>query len=178
MRRVFVFLTVAFLAMGLAAPAVAAAEPAFDHTGTLLAAINGDVTVPAGHVADAVFVTGGTATIHGTVESVVVLDGSAILEGAVVKSVFVTGGSVSIDAASTVSGDVRTLNATVTTAPGATIGGTVSSIDKDLVAAGAVIAPAILLFLLGFALVGIVAALALAALAASQVRKAETLDHP
>jgi len=175
MRRVFVFLTALALALGLAAPSVIAAQPTFDHTGTLLVAFNGDVTVPTGEVADGVLVTGGTATVRGTVETVVVLNGNAILEGAVVRSVFVTGGSVTIDGASTVSGDVRTLDATVTTAPGATIGGTVSSLDKDLFAAGAIIAPAILLFLLGFALVGIAAALALAALAASQVRKAESM---
>jgi len=175
MRRAFVFLTAVALALGLAAPSVLAAGPTFDHTGTLLAAVNGDVTVPSGDVADGVFVTGGTATIQGTVETVVVLDGSAILEGAAVKSVFVTGGSVTIDATSTVAGDVRTLDATVTTAPGASIGGTVSSLDKDLFAAGAILAPAILLFMLGFALVGIVAALALTALAATQVRKAESL---
>ena len=77
MRRVILFLAVAVLALGLAAPAVLAAQPTFDHTGTALMAFNGDVTVPAGDVADAVFVTGGTATIHGKVETVVVLDGSA-----------------------------------------------------------------------------------------------------
>jgi hypothetical protein len=175
MRRAFVFLTAVALALGLAAPSVLAAEPTFDHTGTLLVAFNGDVTVPSGDVADGVFVTGGTATINGTVETVVVLDGSAILEGAAVRSVFVTGGSVTIDAASTVTGDVRTLDATVTTDPAATIGGSVTSLDKDLLTAGAFLVPAIVLFMLGFGLVTIVAGLALAGLAANQVRKAETL---
>ncbi len=94
MRRVFVFLTAVVLVLGLAAPAVLAAEPGFAHTGTLLMAFNGDVTVPTGDAADGVFVTGGTATIRGNVETVVVLDGTAILEGAQVKSVFVTGGAV------------------------------------------------------------------------------------
>ena len=65
MRRVLVFLAAVVLALGLAAPAVLAADPTFDHTGTVLMAFNGDVTVPAGDMADAVFVTGGTATIHG-----------------------------------------------------------------------------------------------------------------
>ena len=48
MRRVIVFLTAAVLALGLAAPAVLAAQPTFDHTGTVLMAFNGDVTVPGG----------------------------------------------------------------------------------------------------------------------------------
>ncbi len=50
-----------------------------------------------------------------------------------------------------------------------------STIEKDLIAVGAFIAPTILLFVLGFALVTIVAGLALAALAARQVRTAESL---
>lgn len=175
MRRVFVFLTAIVLVLGLAAPAVLAAEPGFAHTGTLLVAFNGDVTVPTGDTADGVLVTGGTATIRGTVETVVVLDGTAILEGAQVKSVFVTGGAVTIDAASTVTGDVRTLDATVTTDPAATIGGTVASLDKDLISAGAILAPAFVLFMLGFALVTLIAGLALAALASRQVRSAEAL---
>jgi hypothetical protein len=175
MRRVIVFLAALALALGVAAPAVLAAEPTFDHTGTVLMGFNGDVTVPTGDAADAVFVTGGTATIGGKVETVVVLDGSVVLQGATVKEVVATGGSVTIDATSTVTGDVRTLNATVTTDPAATIGGSVSSLDKDLIAAGAIIAPAVVLFMLGFGLVTLVAGLALAALAAGQVRKAEAL---
>ena len=175
MRRVMVFLAAAVLALGLAAPAVLAAQPTFQHTGTVLMAFNGDVTVPAGESADSVFVASGTATVRGTVESVIVLDGSVVLEGASVHSVFATGGSVSIDAASTVTGDVRTLGATTTVDPAAHVGGTVAGLEKDLVAAGAILAPAIILFMLGLALVTIVSGLALAALAARQVRSAETL---
>ncbi len=175
MRRVIVFLAAAVLALGLAAPAVLAAQPTFQHNGTVLMAFNGDVTVPAGDTADSVFVTTGTATIRGTVETVVVLDGSAVLEGASVHSVFVTGGSISIDGASTVSGDVRTLGATATVDPAAHIGGTVSGLETDLVAAGAVLAPMIVLLMVGLALVTIVSGLALAALAARQVRSAESL---
>jgi hypothetical protein len=138
-------------------------------------AFNGDVTVPAGESADSVFVATGTATVRGIVETVVVLDGSAVLEGASVHSVFVTGGSVSIDGASTVSGDVRTLGATATVDPAAHVGGTVSGLESDLVAAGAVLAPMIVLLMVGLALVTIASGLALAALAARQVRSAENL---
>ena len=175
MRRVIVFLAAALLALGLAAPAVLAAQPTFDHTGTVLMAFKRLLQAPTTPPPDAVFVATGTATVRGTVETVVVLDGRAVLEGASVHSVFVTGGSVSIDGASTVSGDVRTLGATATIDPAAHVGGTVSGLETDLVAAGAVLAPAILLFMLGLALVTIVSGLALAALAAGQVRSAETL---
>lgn len=174
MRRLLPILAVAVMVLGLAAPAVLAAEPR-DPTDKVLMAFNGDITVVSGEQADVVLVTSGTATIAGAVETVVVFDGQAVLQGATVGSVFVTGGSVSLDATTTVTGDVRTLDATVTADPKATIGGSVTTIEKDLFAFGAVIAPMVMLFVLGFALVTIVAGLALAALAARQVRTAEAL---
>jgi hypothetical protein len=159
----------------LAAPAALAADPTVGRGDRVLMAFNGDVTVPTGEQADAVLVAGGTATVAGHVKTVVVLDGTAILQGATVESVFVTGGSLSIDAATTVSGDVRTLNTTTTVDPAATVGGSVSSLETDLIAAAAVLAPMVVLFVLGLALVTLVAGLALAALAARQVRAAEAL---
>jgi hypothetical protein len=175
MKRLALVFATAVLVFGLAAPAVLAADPAPAQSGPVLMAFNGDVTVPAGEHADAVFVTGGTATIQGQVRSLVVIDGQAILEGARLESVFVTGGSLTVDATTTVTGDVRTLNTTVTVSPEATIGGTVGTLDADLIAAGAFILPAIVLFMLGFALVTLVAGLGLAALASRQVRTAEAL---
>ena len=175
MKRLALVFAAAALAMGLAAPAVLAADPTFDHTGRVLIAFNGDVTVPDGKSADAVLVTGGTATIAGDVQTLVVLDGNAVLQGARLETVFLTGGSLTIDGATTVQGDVRTLNATVSTDPAAIIGGSVKSMDADLIAAAAIIAPAVLLFMLGLTLVTLVAGLALAALGARQVRAAEAL---
>jgi hypothetical protein len=171
MRRIGIVLASFVLAFGLAAP-VLAADP--NHTdGPVLMAFNGDITVPAGDQADFVMVTKGTATIAGDAKTVVVIDGTATLTGATVESVFATGGTVTIDAASTVTGDVRTIGSTVTVDPAAKIGGSVASFEKDIVAATAVLAPLVLLFMLGFVLVTVVAGLALAALAARQVRAAE-----
>jgi hypothetical protein len=138
-------------------------------------AFNGDVTVPAGEQADTVFVANGTATISGQVKNVVVISGSAILNGATLENVFVTSGTVTLGAGTTVSGDVRTIDATVTQDPTAVVSGSVRAADADLIAFGAAIVPLIVLFFLGFALVTIVAGLALAALAARQVRSAEEL---
>lgn len=171
MRRIGIVLASFVLAFGLAAP-VLAADP--NHTdGPVLMAFNGDITVPAGDQADFVMVTKGTATIAGDAKTVVVIDGTAALTGATVESVFATGGTVTIDAASTVTGNVRTIGSTVTVDPAAKIGGSVASFEKDIVAATAVLAPLVLLFMLGFVLVTVVAGLALAALAARQVRAAE-----
>ncbi|OGO58623.1 MAG: hypothetical protein A2Z32_02965 [Chloroflexi bacterium RBG_16_69_14] len=175
MRRISSILIITALAVALGAPAALAADPQAERTGTVQIAFNGDVTIPAGDQADFVLVTGGIATVAGEVETLVVLDGAAVLQGATVETVFVNGGSVSLDAQTTVTGDVRTLDSTVTRDPAATVGGTISSVDADLIAATAVIAPAILLFMLGFVLVTLVAGLALAALGARQVRAAEAL---
>ena len=79
---------------------------------------------PAGQQADAVVVTGGTATIPGDVRTLFVFDGHAVLQGARVETVVVTGGTLAIDAGTTVTGDIRTLNTTVTQDPAATVGGT------------------------------------------------------
>jgi len=173
MRRMFIALASIVLVLGLAAP-VLAADP--DHRdGPVLMAFNGNITVPAGDHADVVMVTRGTATIAGDVTTVFVIDGTAALTGATTDSVVAIGGTVTIDAASTVSGDVRTLGSTVTVDPAAHIGGSVSSLDRDLVAATAILAPIWLLFILGFVLVTVVAGLALAALGERQVRAAERL---
>ena len=175
MRRLILVLAAACLALGMLAPAVLAADPTLDQSSRVLMAFNGDVTVAPGDTADAVIVTHGTATIRGDVRSLVVIDGQAILEDARLESVFVAGGTLAIDATTVVSGDVRTLDTTVSADPAATIGGSMASLDQDLIAAGAALVPAIGLFLLGLVLVTIVAGLALAALGARQVRTAEAL---
>ena len=173
MRRIVIVLAGIVLALGLAAP-VLAADP--KHTdGPVLLAFNGDITVPAGEQADFVMVTGGTATVAGDATTVVVLDGQAVLTDATVESIFVAGGTVTVDAASTVTGDIRTLNSTVTVDPAASVGGKVSSLEGDLVAATAILVPMALLFVLGFVVVSLAAGLALAALGARQVRAAERL---
>ena len=180
MKRLILILATVAIFMGAAAPAVLAADPS-RRDGPVLMAFNGNVTVPAGEQADVVLVTNGTATIAGDVQNVAVIHGSAVLQtGATLKNVFVADGSVTLAAGTTVSGDVRTLDATVTRDPAAVVSGEVRAVDADLVAFGLAIAPAILLLFLGFALVTIVAALALAALAARQVRSAEALirDEP
>jgi hypothetical protein len=175
MRRLSILAAMAAVLLFFVVPTALAADPTVGRGDRVLMAFNGDVTVPTGEQADVVFVAGGTATVAGHVKTVVVIDGSAILQGATVESVFVTGGSVSIDAASTVTRDIRTLNTTTTVDPAATVGGSVSSLDADLVAAAAILAPMVALFVLGLVLVTIVAGLALAALASRQVRAAEDL---
>ncbi|HLO35818.1 MAG TPA: hypothetical protein VK194_07040, partial [Candidatus Deferrimicrobium sp.] len=176
MKRLFLILATVAILIGAAAPAVLAAGPTVDRNGEVLMAFNGDVTVPTGEQADVVLVTNGTATIAGDVKDVAVFNGDAVIQtGATLQNLFVASGTVTLAAGTTVTGDVRTLNATVTQDPAAVVSGEVRAVDADLIAFGVAIAPAILLFFLGFAVVMIVAGLALAALAARQVRSAEAL---
>ena len=173
MRRILIVLAGMVLALGLAAP-VLAADP--KPTGSsVLMAFNGDISVPSGQQVDVVMVTDGTANIAGQVKTVVVIGGTATLTGATVDTVAAVGGTVSVDAASTVTGDVRTLGTTVTVDPAAKVGGAVTSLETDLAAASAVLVPLALMFMLGLVLVTVVAGLALAALASRQVRSAEQL---
>jgi hypothetical protein len=167
------------LMLGVAAPAALAAEPVTADR-TVLIAFEGDLIVGADEEVAAVIVTRGTATIRGDVNAVVVLDGRAILEGARVESVVAVNGTVSLDATTVVVGDVRTLNSNVERASGATVEGEVKGLEADLVTLGWVLAPAFFLFMLGLAVATVVAGLALAALAARQVRDMERLisDEP
>lgn len=173
MRRIFIILAGIVLALGLAAP-VLAADPKPAGSSVLMA-FNGDITVQPDQHADVVMVTDGTASIAGQVKTVVVIGGTAQLTGATVETVSAVGGTVTIDAASTVSGDVRTLGSTVTVDPAAKVGGEVTSLETNLAAATAVLVPLALMFMLGLVLVTVVAGLALAALASRQVRNAEQL---
>ena len=64
MRRI-AGLLIALIALLLVVAPVAAADGQLPHTGRILIATEGDITVPAGERADLVFVTNGTATIAG-----------------------------------------------------------------------------------------------------------------
>ena len=87
----------------------------------------------------------------------------------------VVNGGAALEAGTTVTGDVRTLDGTVSQAPGATIGGTVSSLDADLAALGVLLVPVFVLLLLGMGIATIALALLVAAFAARQVRSVGSL---
>ena len=145
------------------------------HTGRILISTQGDVTLPAGEQADLVFVTQGTAHVAGTANTVVVIDGSADLTGATVETIVAIRGDVAVDGSSVITGDIMTLDATTSVDPAAAMGGQVRDLAPDLAGIGFVLAPALFLLYVGFALAAIAAALLLAGLAARQVRNAETL---
>jgi hypothetical protein len=174
MRRIAGILGALLVTLLVTAPVVLAADP-LPHSGRLLISTSGDVTVAADEQADLVVVTGGTATIEGTVNALVVVDGFAEVTGATIESIIAIRSPVTLGAGTLVLGDVRTFESLVLTMGDATVEGNVRDLTTDLVAVGAVLAPAMILFYLGFALATIAAGLILAALAARQLRAAGQL---
>lgn len=157
------------------APVALADDPVTARDGAIMA-FGEDVTLAADQQTDLVLVIDGTATVQGDAKVVIAIGGEAILQGATVETVVAVDSPVQLTAGSAVTGDVATLDTgTVSVASGASVAGEVRDITPQLIGLGAVLAPAVLLVFIGFALVTFVAGLALAGLAARQVRAAETL---
>lgn len=174
MRRILAIAASVAILLALSAPIALAAEPA-TATGGVVFALDGTVDVPAGADLDAVVVIDGDATIAGDVEAVVVTGGTATLAGATVETLVIVDGTADLQAGTTVTGDVRTLRGSVTQESGAVIGGSVTALDTDLAAFALLMIPVFVVLLLGVAIAGIVVAVLVAAFAARQVREVEDL---
>ena len=188
MRRLLFVATAVALLLAVFAPAALAARAAAPSssgtilaaqptpsTDTLLIAVNRSVAVPSGDHLDTLVVVGGDAAVSGDIGTIVVARGTATLSGATAHTLVVVDGHASLEPGTTISGDVRTLNGTVTQAPGATVAGSTSSLDSGLAALAWLFVPFAILLFLGFALAALAAALFVAAFAARQVRSMEAL---
>ena len=175
MRRIFGLAGGLLLAWMLLVPAVIAADPNLPHTGRVLVSVGGDIVLPAGEQADAVVVVNGNAVIKGTVNTLVVVDGSALLSGATAETIVAVRAPVTLGQDTVVRGDVMTFDFPVTRVGNAQVGGDVRNVAGELFGLGFFIGPLVLLWLLGVALISLVAALLLAAIGARQVRAAEAL---
>lgn len=173
MRRIAGIAGALLISLVILAPVALAAEPPAPDR--VLVSVNGDVGLPAGEQAAVVVVIRGDATVAGQVKTLVIVDGSAQLTGAQAGNIVAVRSDVILGVGTVVTGDIRTLDATVEQIGDAEVMGQVRDISVDLVAIGAVLAPALILFAIGFGLMAIAAGLTLAALAARQVRAAETL---
>ncbi len=175
MKRLLTMAATMLLAFLFFSPAVFAADPTLAHNGRVLISTGGDVSIPAGEHADAVIVVNGTASIAGEVNTVLVVDGAAVLTGARTESVVAVRSPVTVGAGSVVLGDVMKLDSVVTRVGDGAIGGSVRDMAADLAGIGWLVGPALVMAYLGFALAAIAAGLLLAGLAARQVRAAEAL---
>lgn len=173
MKRILILAAVAFATVALV-PTALAAEP-MTHTGRVLVSTQGDVTIPEGDRADVVVVVQGTATISGDVNTLVVVDGTANLEGARIETVVAVRSQVEVGQGTVVLGEVKRLDSTVHQTGNAQIQGGITDLAAMFVEMGVVLAPALILIWIGFGLAMIVAGLMAAGLAARQVREAERL---
>ena len=172
MRRVVVLAAAFAAALLLIAPATLAADPAAGE-GRVLVSVNGDVTLPPDQSAETIVVVDGVATIAGDVDTLVIVEGSAVLDGAQAGTIWAVRSQVELGAGTIVTGEVMTLDSAVQQVGDATVQGGVNDMAGRLIAIGAVLAPAFLLFWLGAGLATLVAGLLLAGLASRQVREAE-----
>lgn len=174
MRRLsFIATAVAFLLLLLAPTALAADDG--PNAREVLVAVNGSVDVPPDGRIDTLVIIDGDARISGRIGTIVIAGGTATLYGATADTLVVLDGSVDLAAGTTVLGDVRTLNGTVTKQSGAVVGGSMRSLDTDFAALTVLLIPAFILLFLGLGLVAVVTALAVAAFAARQTRELESL---
>jgi hypothetical protein len=159
----------------IGAPVVLAADEGLPHTGRVVMAFGGDLAVPADEQADVVFVANGDADVAGTVNTLTVIEGNATLHGATVETIIIVSGTLALEEGTTVLGNVRSIESTVTQAEGVEIAGDIKGVDAELIALGAFLGPAALLFALGMFLASLVAGLLLAAIGSRQVRAAEVV---
>jgi hypothetical protein len=148
---------------------------ALNQSGRVLVSVRGDVSLPAGEQADVVVIVEGVATIEGQVNTVVALNGSAILTGAQVETIVAVGSDIQLNPGTVVSGDVMAIDSPVEQVGDAAVLGEFTDLGAMLVAMGAILVPAFFLFWIGTGLAAIAAGVLLAGLASRQVRMAEAV---
>ena len=174
MTRILLILAAVAVLLGLAAPVALAAEPDQNNRSFVLS-VDRDVDVPAGDHVDTLVVVRADATVEGSVDSIVVVDGTATLTAATAGSVVVMNGTADLQAGSQVTGDVRTYDGTVNRAADAVVTGSVRSFEANVAAFALLLIPLILVLFVGIGVAAIVVALLVAAFGARQVRHAESL---
>lgn len=173
MKKLLLLLAVVAMILGIAGPVIAAEE--LVHTGRVVFVTSGDVEIAANEQADAVIVIDGDASIAGTVNTLVVVDGRATVSGATLETIAIVNGSAELDADTTVLGDVMQFASTVDRADGVEIGGSVRDMAGDVAAFAVFMGIAALAIWIGFGIATLIVGLLTAGLAARQVRTATAL---
>jgi cytoskeletal protein CcmA (bactofilin family) len=171
MNRILGIVSAMLLGLLILVPVAAAADP-FYEDGRVVVSVRGDITFPAGDVADSLVVVDGHATIAGDVRSVFVVNGTVDFVGSQSRDVVAIASKITLDGGSVITGDISTFNTTVDQAAGAVVQGRIKN-GLDLARAALFIGPALFLIYLGFVIAAVAAALALAGLASRHVRSAE-----
>ncbi len=166
MRKPLVLTLVAALLLVLvAAPAVAEGT---DSDDSVLVRVDGDVTVPAGEAHGIVVVIDGDLDFEGTATTIVVVSGKADLVGATVETLVVVDGVADLGADTRVTGDVHLIESDIFRSPTATVEGSIESGTGDFSRGFWLLG---FLFMLGWAVMTILAGLVLAAVAPQFARR-------
>jgi hypothetical protein len=173
-KKLIMHVAVLALALGMTSVAIAADEE-LPHTGRVLFVAGGDLEVAADEQADAVIVIDGDARIAGTVNTLLVVDGTATVTGATVEGIAIVNGTLKLEAGATVLGDIGQLNSEVVQAEGVVFTGSVNDLTGDVAAFGVFLGFAALAIWVGVGIATLIAGLLMAGLAARQTRSATTL---
>lgn len=174
MKKLSMLIAVLALGLGLTSVALAADEE-LPHSGRVMFVAGGDIEVDAGEQADAVIVINGDARVAGTVNSLVVVDGTATVTGGTLEGVAIINGTLNLEAGTTVLGDIGQLNSEVVQAEGIVFDGSVNDLTGEVAAFGVFLGFAALVIWIGVGIATLIAGLLMAGLAARQTRSATTL---
>lgn len=167
MRETSLFtVVVAVLVLVLATP-VAAQGSSDDES--VLVRVNGDVTVPAGESHGVVVVIDGNLVVEGSATTVVVVSGRADLEAATVETLVVVDGVAELGPGTRVTGDVHLIESDIVRDPDAIVDGSIESGTGDFSRGFWIVG---VMFMIGWAIMTVIAALALAAVAPGFARGA------
>ncbi len=168
MRKSPILLLAVFLVMAiLAAPA--AAQTAGDGE-SVLVRVSGDLVVPAGEDNGLVVVVEGDLDFQGTATTVVVVNGNADFTDATLETLIVISGSANLGADTVVTGDVQLVDSDLTQDPTATVEGSVNRGVGSEIASGFWVVG--FLFMIGWAILVVLAGLLMAAVAPDLARRA------
>jgi hypothetical protein len=160
--------TLLLVVAALLVPATAGAQSEQRDTRGAIIRIDGDAVVASGESRGVVIVIDGNATIAGHAASVLVIDGSVIIEGGTVDELVVIDGTVDARTGSVVTGNITLVDAEIQRAPGALIRGNIQHDTSYRLGEGLRIFG--LIFGLGYALAVIIGGLVVAAVAPQQTR--------
>ncbi|MEZ4501294.1 MAG: hypothetical protein R3C39_01575 [Dehalococcoidia bacterium] len=168
-RTLLIFAVIAAIAF----PAVALAQTSALDDESVLLALDRDIEIGADEVVGTLVVVSGQATVLGQARTVVVVDGSLLLEGTVEENVVAVDSDVDLGASAVIREDLVIPSGTVTRDPGAVVEGSVRE-DFDF-RLGWVFTLFSILAWIAITVCLMVAGLILAAIARRQLRGAANL---
>jgi hypothetical protein len=169
-KRIISVTLALILALFVAAPATLAAGP-WDGDEHVVLSTGGDFNLAPGQHADLLVIVGGKATIAGDAKAVVVIDGTVTFTAARSEGLLAIRSTVRLDQASMIAGDVHVMDSVIN-APPTAITGSIQDFGGQLAGAWVIGDLARSLLYVGFIVVAMFAALAIAGLASRQVRQA------